>query len=168
MIVVCDTGPLNYLILVGCVEVLPELFGEVLVPAMVLMEMGDQRSPLATRSWAATPPAWLRVQEPSSIDLGLKLDPGEQAAISLAVQVRADRLLIDERLGREAAKKRGLRVVGTLGVLVEAGQRGMIDLRATIDRLRSTSFHVHESVIAEALRSVNERRGQYPGPGANA
>lgn len=75
------------------------------------------------------------------------LDPGEEAAIRLAIEIRADALLIDEKDGRRAAQARGLRVVGTIGVLDQADERGMVELAEVIARLRSSDFRIDQRLI---------------------
>ena len=99
MIVVSDTSPLNYLILTETVHVLTAIFGRVYAPSAVVKELSHPRSPEAVRTWASGPPEWLTVQDPMHIDPSLKLGVGETAAISLAVELKADRVLIDERKG---------------------------------------------------------------------
>jgi predicted nucleic acid-binding protein len=158
MIVVSDTSPLNYLILVGCVDLLPQLFGQVYAPPMVLIELGHPRSPMPVRTWAASPPEWLNLKEPAAIDPSLNLDPGETAAIALAEELKADRLLIDERDGREVAKQRGLFVVGTLNVLNEAAELNLINLPEVIEQLKATSFHVSARLIQDILQLDQERK----------
>jgi predicted nucleic acid-binding protein len=158
MIAVSDTSPLNYLILVGCIEVLPQVFGQVYAPPMVLIELGHPRSPEPVRRWASSPPDWLNVKDPAAIDSLLNLDPGETAAIALAEELKADRLLIDERDGRDVAKQRGLAVVGTLNVLNESAELDLIDLPRVIEQLRATNFHVSEKLIQGILQLDQERR----------
>ncbi|WP_437610286.1 DUF3368 domain-containing protein [Sorangium sp. So ce834] len=85
------------------------------------------------------------------------LDPGEAAALALAELLRADTLLIDERKGRAVARARGLRIQGTLGLLVEARRAGVLgSLRAVLDDLANTGFRVSAPLMAEALRQVGE------------
>jgi predicted nucleic acid-binding protein len=86
MIVVSDTTPLNYLILIDAVEVLPTLFGRVYAPKAVMQELSDPRGPQAVRSWANSPPKWLVVQEPTQVDetLPKSIHQGDAEAISLA------------------------------------------------------------------------------------
>jgi predicted nucleic acid-binding protein len=119
MIVVSDTTPLNYLILIEAADVLPALFGRVYAPKAVMLELSDPRSPQPVREWASSPPAWLTVQEPAQVDATLpkKLHKGEVEAISLAQELGADWVLIDERKASREAEGRGLRVAGTLGIL---------------------------------------------------
>ena len=71
-LVVADTGPLNYLVLIDAIELLPKLFEKVFVPEAVRAELVHQDAPAVVRAWAAQPPAWLDVRTVSSgID-----DPG--------------------------------------------------------------------------------------------
>jgi len=158
MIVVSDTSPLNYLILVDCIDVLPQVFGQVYVPSSVIIELGHPRSPEPVRTWAASPPARLNLKEPATTASTLNLDPGESAAIALAEELKADRLLIDERDGRDVAKQRGLSVVGTLTVLNEAAELDLIDLPKVIEQLKATNLHVSGELIQAILQLDQERK----------
>ena len=102
MIVVADTSPLNYLILLGHSDALPAIYGRVLVPDAVLIEMQHPEAPAEVRIWALAPPAWLEKRHVQQLDasLAVELGAGEREAISLALEVKADVLLIDERAGR--------------------------------------------------------------------
>ena len=80
-----------------------------------------------------------------------RLHAGERDAISLALTVHADAVLMDERRGRQEAENRGLKPIGTLGVLVAAHNRRLIDLSATIDALRQTSFHASPKLLASII-----------------
>jgi len=122
MIVVSDTTPLNYLILTQTVHVLPAIFGRVYAPSAVIKELLHPRSPQAVGTWASSPPEWLTVQDPTHTG-AWKLGRGETAAISLALELKADRALIDDRDGSRQATRSGLKVVGTLGILEEAAKR---------------------------------------------
>src|SRR5687767_14603929 len=108
---VSDTTPLNYLIVIGVVDVLPQLFGSVLVPEAVTRELSDARAPAAVRQWAARPPAWLLVQRAiiPSDRLVARLQAGERDAITLALEIAADLILLDEVAARREASRLGLR-----------------------------------------------------------
>lgn len=150
MIVVADSGPLHYLILLGQTELLPRFYGQVIVPEAVLRELTTTRAPQPVREWLSKPPSWLRVQAVPSGQLELitaELDLGEREAIALAYLLRADLLLIDEILGRAEARRRSLRVTGTLGILRTAAENGLIDVPQVLARLRDTNFYVSEDLI---------------------
>lgn len=165
MIVVSDTTPLNHLILVEATDVLPALFGRVYAPKAVMRELADPRGPQLVRDWANSPPEWLTVQEPGRLDTTLprKLHSGEVEAISLARELAADWILIDERRASREARARGLRVAGTLVILEEAGARNLLDYRTVRDRLISqTNFYVTEEVLLASERRFHART-QSPG-----
>lgn len=165
MIVVSDTSPLNYLVLVDAVDVLPELYGQVIVPPAVRDELHHPRTPHAVRKWAKDPPNWVQVQKPTHIDDTLRLDPGETEAISLARELRADHLLIDERDGTKVAKAEGLRPVSTLAVLAQAAEIGLINLREKLHHLQTeTTFRVTQELIEHLLVNEEERRRKRSGP----
>ena len=157
MIVVSDTSPLNYLILIHQVELLPQLFGRVATPSAVIAEMLHHHAPSAVKAWATSPPAWLEILEPTTIPVEASLGPGESAAIALAMQLHADLLLLDERKAINAARRQGLAVVGMLAVLDLAAERQLISLANVIDRLRATTFRMPEAVVRELLRRDADR-----------
>ncbi|NCJ06464.1 DUF3368 domain-containing protein [Synechococcales cyanobacterium C] len=133
MIVVADTSPINYLLLIEQIDLLPYLFQKIVIPDVVHNEMRDPGAPLLVQKWIASPPDWFKVKAVSVMDRNLNsLDPGEQAAITLAQALPADLLIIDERLGREAAKNLGVPIIGTLGILDDAANQGLIDLSETL------------------------------------
>ncbi|MBV8054434.1 MAG: DUF3368 domain-containing protein [Deltaproteobacteria bacterium] len=142
--VVADTTPLNYLILLRQIDILPPLFTRVLVPTAVMTELRHAEAPAAVRNWANGPaPQWLEIREPNALEPALEfLGTGERSAIALAQETSADALLIDERAGRREAERRHLRVIGTLAVLEEAGRRGLLNFGATLEQLRQTSFRL--------------------------
>jgi predicted nucleic acid-binding protein len=139
--IVADTSPLNYLVLIHQINLLPNLYGRLLIPESVLEELSAIETPQLVRNWATNLPEWIEVLPATPIDESLtRLHAGERDAISLALTVHADAVLMDERRGRQEAENRGLKPIGTLGVLVAAHNRRLIDLSVTIDALRQTSF----------------------------
>jgi predicted nucleic acid-binding protein len=150
--VVSDTSPLNYLAQIGLLELLPALYGEVLIPAAVARELGHPGAPVVVRGLSEAPPAWLVTRDPAALDATIGLGGGEVAAISLAVELRAERLLMDDRAAARAAAARGLTVAGTLTVLAEASERKLVELAEAIQRLRATNFRVSPEVVAAFLR----------------
>jgi len=159
MIVVSDTTPLNYLILIESVHVLPALFGRVYAPSAVIHELAHPRSPEPVRRWTDSLPEWLTVQEPTRIEPSLRLGSGEAAAIALAEELKADWVLVDERKGSREAERRGFRVAGTLGIIEEAGARNLLDYEHTCDRLVvETTFYVTDDVLRESERRFRDRK----------
>jgi predicted nucleic acid-binding protein len=156
VIVISDTSPLCYLVVIGHVDVLPVLYGQILCPPEVLSECEHPQSPAALRAWIATPPAWLVIVEAASSwthsDLA-RLDMGEAAAIRLAHDQAADLLLMDERKGRLIAQRLGFRVSGILGVIADAARLQLLDFEQAVLKLtQETNFRVSPTVI-EAIRS---------------
>jgi predicted nucleic acid-binding protein len=158
MIVVSNTSPLNYLVLIGHSDVLPALFHRVVALTAVIAELLHPRAPAAVRTWAGSPPSWLEIIPPAVKDLTLHLGAGESEAIAIASELNADFLLIDERKATVAALRRGLQVVGTLTVLALAAERNLLDLSSAIAALRQTTFREPEDLIAELLARDEQRR----------
>lgn len=153
MIVVSDTSPLNYLILIAEIELLVELYREVIVPPAVVDELSAPGAPGKVRQWIDGTPQWLSVRPVDAVDAALtRLGLGEGEAITLASELKADLLLIDELDGRQAARACGLTVVGTLGVLAHAADRGLVDLREAIQRLLQTNFRVSSTLLESLYR----------------
>jgi predicted nucleic acid-binding protein len=153
MIIVSNTSPINYLILIGHINLLPELFGAIIIPQAVYSELSDTSAPSPVQTWIATPPDWLKIQpvsQPSDAILDL-LDPGERAAILLAQELNADLLLLDDMKARRTATERGLAITGILGILDQAATMKLIDLPAAVQNLQSTSFWASDSLFQKLL-----------------
>jgi predicted nucleic acid-binding protein len=152
MIVVSDTTPLNYLVVIGAVNTLPALFVEVFVPKAVVRELNHAKAPQSVQRWAANPPGWLRVEDPvTRLESTIDLDDGEADAISLAKERGISNVLIDEYRGRKIATAEGLLVLPTLAVLELAAERNLLDLPSTVEALRRTSYRVRKEMIDAAL-----------------
>ena len=151
MIVVADTSPLNYLVLIGEIELLPQIFGNVLVPDAVWREMGASGSPKMVKDWLETDPAWVNIERPANLDHTINLGLGEIEAISLANERDADLVLIDDRKARIAAIERGLDVAGTINILELAAKRRLIDLSVAFHDLQQTNFRIAPRLITEIL-----------------
>lgn len=152
MIVVADTSPINYLLLIDQIDLLPRLFQAIIIPDVVRDEMVDPSAPSVLQQWINNPPPWLVVQAVSGIDETLNTpDPGEQAAITLAQTLPADLLIIDERLGRRVASDRGIPIIGTLGILDDAARQGLVELSDVIARLQQTNFRISRRIIQQLL-----------------
>ena len=153
MIVVSDTSPLTALLAIGEVEILPQLFAEVVIPSAVRDELLRNHSDL---------PDWLRVvivkDSAEARRLMELVDRGEAEAIELAKELHADHLLIDERKGRRLAIKEGVSVIGLLGAVLLAKRRELIpSARAVLDRLeKEAGMYLSTEIREQALKSVGE------------
>ncbi|MBV9404548.1 MAG: DUF3368 domain-containing protein, partial [Acidobacteriaceae bacterium] len=105
--------------------------------------------------------AWCEIRPDPPADPSLAfLDPGERAAIRLAMAVHADRLLIDEMEGRAEARRRHLLVTGTVGVLASAHLAGLLDFEQAVARLRETNFYIADEVIAAVRQDLAGVKGR--------
>jgi len=153
MIVVSDTSPLTALLTIGEAEILPRLFGEVVIPPAVRGELLRSHSTL---------PNWLRVETVQDAAEARRfaqtVDAGEAEAIELAKELHADRLLMDERKGRRLAAQEGIQVIGTLGVVLLARRRQLIpSARALLRRLEEEAgVYLAPELREGALKSVGE------------
>jgi predicted nucleic acid-binding protein len=162
MIVIADTTPLNYLVLIDQADLLPQLFGLVLIPPAVFDELKQPEASEQVRDWVANLPPWLQVQSVRSApDPSLDhLDAGEREAITLAEEVKADQLLIDEVDARREAARRNLPFMGTPGVLRTAARLDLIDLPSALARLQQTTFYVDPELIRSLLVEDAARKKQ--------
>ena len=154
MIIVSDTTPLNHLVLIGEVWLLPKMFGRVIIPPAVAEEMRHPRTPPVVKSWFDSPPAWIEIREPIALDHTIQLGTGEVAAISLALEIHADIILMDDWKARREAIARGLTVTGTLNILRAAALKKFIDLPATLAKLERTNFHLPKQIVEAMLREM--------------
>jgi len=154
-LVVADTGPINYLVLIDAIGLLPKLFERIFVPEAVRVELINREAPKEVRAWIEQAPAWLEVSPNPESDNGSlgdrTLDEGERAAIALARAISADLVLMDDRAGVAIARQNGLAVTGTLGVLELAGRRGLIDLGSALTRLKATNFRYPPEIMDALL-----------------
>jgi predicted nucleic acid-binding protein len=155
MIVVADTSPLLHLSRVGRLDLVQAALGPVTIPRTVWAELIRPGTRADVRAYLLDA-AWITVVDDPPI-VALSLDPGETAAILLAEQLHADALLIDERRGRSVATARGLRVIGTLGVLIAARSAGALDrIAPVIDALRSDGFWLADDLVQTLLQRAGE------------
>ncbi len=155
MIVVSDTSPLNYLVLIEQEDLLRKLFGRVIIPQAVFDELHATGASAKVRYWSQNLPAWVEIKQTDVIpDAALDiLHAGEREAILLAQELSADLLLVDDKQARLAAINLGIAITGTLGILDRAAQEGLIDLKAVIEELRKTNFHIAEDLIRKLLEN---------------
>jgi predicted nucleic acid-binding protein len=158
MLVVADSSPVIALVNIEHISVLPSLFGQVVIPPQVAEELARPARPAPVRSLIVSPPAWLLQQSPAAIEPIPLLHAGELAAISLARELRADLLLIDEARGRQAAAARQIPFAGTIGILELAADRGLLDLGIAFASLKTTDFWISDRFLDERLETFKRHR----------
>ena len=161
MIIVSDTTPIHYLILIDEAELLPQLFGAILIPEAVFAEMSHENTPDKVKNWVLNLPDWIKIKSPLKANLTAiqGLGKGETEAIALAVEEKADAVLMDDRKAIREARKNNLLVITLFAVLEMAAIKNLIDLRQAIDELAKTSFRLPpDEIVADFLKRDYERK----------
>ncbi|MCC5604302.1 DUF3368 domain-containing protein [Nostoc favosum] len=161
MIIVSDTSPINNLAAINHLHLLQQLYGTVLIPEAVYRELTDPNFPVAgatevqTFIWIQTCPVQDRILVEAFSN---ELDIGEAEAIALALEMKADQVLIDERRGRMVAAKVNLSYTGILGILVEAKSQKLISaVKPLLDALiNQAGFWVAKPLYKRVLQLVDE------------
>jgi uncharacterized protein len=161
VIIVSDTSPINNLAAINHLHLLQQLYGTVLIPEAVYQELTDPNFPVAgaievqTFTWIQTRPVQDRILVEA---LSNELDIGEAEAIALAIEMKADRVLIDERRGRMVAARLNLGYTEILGILVEAKSQRLISaVKPLLDALiNQAGFWVAEPLYKRVLQLVDE------------
>lgn len=155
-----DSTPLIHLAKIDRLELLREFFGEIIIPEAVyrecVLEGGNSEDALAIKN-----AKWIKVEKISDEKLKralmFELDEGESEAIVLAIERNAELILIDDYDGREVARALGLKVVGTIGILLKAKLLGKIkSLREELERLKATGFWLSEEFYERILKETGE------------
>lgn len=162
MIVVSDTSPVGSLFLISRLDLLPAVFGKVIIPRKVLEELTVLETDFGHDLAQVKTAAWLEIRVPGDSQavqyLQKSLDQGESEAIVLAQELKADFVLIDESEGRKIAQEAGLRVIGLLGILIQAKRMGLIErVKPILDELsKKAAFRIAKALYEEVLRQVDE------------
>jgi len=159
MPVVSNTSPILNLAIIDRLTLLRDQFGLVLIPPAVLRELRtDEDLPGTNCISEAIDDGWIRIVEIEDLALvkllQRELDYGESEAIALALQIKAERILMDEREGRKLAKSLGLTTTGVLGILLRARRSQKItSMKAVMDELKTRAgFRISASLYDELLR----------------
>ena len=153
MIVVSDTSALTSLIQIQRLNILFRLYDSVVIPTAVRDELLNFHSTIPKEIRVAA------VTEAASVArLSSELDLGEAEAIVLAREINADLILIDEAHGRQIAVAEGFKIIGTLGVLIQARKDRILEepLAPILDELSSIDFFISEELREGVLRAVGE------------
>ncbi len=164
-VVIVNTTPIIGLAVVGQLDLLKKLYERVVIPPAVQAEViRGGRGKVGTAELEQA--NWIEVvalKDLQRADLLSDLDRGEAEVIALAQELSADLVIIDERLARRHAKRLGLRLTGTLGVLLKAKEMGFVArVKPFIEQLERNGIRLADSVIAEALRLAGEDQESVP------
>lgn len=159
MIVVSDSSPITNLAAIGQLGLLHQLYQNVIIPPAVYRELtavGGSHPGAIVQSLD-----WIEVRDVTNLllvtALRIEIDEGEAEAIVLAQELTADLLLLDERRGRSVAGRFGLRVVGLLGVLIDAKQLGLIpEIKPLLDGLIYFGFRIGQELYERVLQAAGE------------
>lgn len=161
MNIVSNASPLINLSRIGKIDLLHSLFGSLVIPEAVWNEIVVEGQGLPG-SEAVKSSSWISKKEVSNVTLvhtlRQELDAGEAEAIVLALEMKADLLLMDERLGRETAEHLGIRCLGLIGVLIEAKNRKLIgQVKPIILALRDLAgFRISQALFDQVIADLNE------------
>ena len=160
MIVVSNASPITNLAAIGQLDLLRQIYGHIFIPEVVFQELtaeGGHHPGAVVRQLD-----WVQSRSVSSgalvTALQVELDAGEAEAIALVQQLAGDLLLIDEHLGRVVAARLGIKVIGLLGVLIEAKHRGLIEkIKPLVDALVNRGFRIGNALYERVLDAASER-----------
>lgn len=160
MIVVSDTTPLSELAKVGRIEILHDVFGQIIIPQEVYDEVTTGKHPAVD---VVRSVHWLEIRTVSDLQkvfalaTATKLGLGECAAMLLAEELCADQILIDDLEARQVAKSRRLPVIGTVGTLLLAKERGLVlSVKEILDELISQGKRVSQQLYQDVLIIAKE------------
>ena len=164
MIIVSDTTPISELAKVDHLDLLPKLFGKVVIPQGVFNELQVGEHPAAK---LVQDLSWLEVvtvdnqQVVRELQQSFKLDLGESEAIALAEEISASQLLIDERAARKVAMARKLPLIGTVGILLLAKRRGLLDnVKDVLNEMQAQGMRISDRLYVQVLTLAQEQDGE--------
>jgi len=158
MIVVSDTSAISNLLQIDSIHILHSVYGKIIIPTLVYGELCDVEG----QKKAIDSLSWIEVARPKDVELVTKLesslDRGESEAIALAIELKSDFLIIDELSGREIAESLGIKIVGLIGTLLKAKEKGIIQsISPVLDRLSlEAGFHISPTLRKYVLELANE------------
>lgn len=148
---VSNSSPLIALEKIGKLDLLQKLFSAVIIPPAVASETAP----------TVTLPPWIKVDRlrwhPDPRTIRPSLGPGESEAISLSLELRPGRVILDDEPARRLALSLGLQVTGTLGIILAAKRRGLLpNLKSEMDSLLATGFFIGPELYKELLELASE------------
>ena len=161
MIIVSDTSPVSNLLIIGQLDILSQLFGEIIIPPKVFEEIQRLES-FEIDIEEIKNSDWIKIIIPSNVklvqELNENLDEGESEAIALAKELNAEFILIDEKKGRKVAEQLGITAIGLLGILLKAKQKRAVErIMPLLDSLRQDAgFWISDVLYHDILMQAEE------------
>lgn len=156
--IVSNTTPLISLMKISQLEILKKIYSEIVIPEAVYKEIEAGKHKEFYRDLSKID--WIKIRSiknKRSINYFLDLDAGEAEAIIIASEIGADLIILDEKLGRYHAKHAGIKVTGTLGVLVKAKKMGLVPkLKPLLKELTEKNVWISDRLIAQVCKTVDE------------
>jgi len=157
--VICNTSPLQYLHQIDQLEILPALAGKVLVPPAVMQELGE-----GAERGVDLPDLrhlyWVEIRSPAAAiaqPLVVNLGPGETQVLMLALEITGSVAILDDKFARRVADVRGIPVVGTLGLLLNAKRSGILrEVGPSVKRLERMGFRLSDQTRAAVMELAGE------------
>jgi len=157
--VICNTSPMQYLHQLELLHILPKLAGQIIVPEAVITELQVGRE-LGLNLPAPSKFDWVTVRKPSSfsaLNLVINLGPGETEVLMLALESSDPLVILDDGLARRMAKILKIRLTGTLGLLIDAKNAGLIaEVKPLLNQLHKLGFRLAPMTRTKVLKIANE------------
>ena len=156
--VVSNTTPIISLLKISKIEILKDLYSEIIIPQAVFHEIEEGKNKAYYQDLSMI--KWIhivKINDSNSIKFFYDLDAGEAEAIVLAKETGAELLIIDEKSGRFHARQAGLKITGTIGVLIKAKNDGFIKkVKPLLIELTKRDVWISDSLVAEVCKLTNE------------
>lgn len=153
ILIVADTGPVNYLIQIGSIGLLARLAEKTVLPASVHAELLHRAAPDAVRAWAGAPPPWVEIRTATQTIAAEEVSVADREAIALAKELGAAILLMDDRERRRCAAALGVPTMGTVGILEVAAGRDLVSLPVMLEKIASHIMLPHRGTHRECTRT---------------
>lgn len=159
--VIVNSTPLIALCRIGCLNILEKMYHEIIIPSAVYLEVTAKEDEVCMQVRAARD--WIHVEQIQDITekkmYKAKLHDGEVEVMILAQEQKANLVVIDDNAAKKTAKYLGLTVTGTLGVLIKAKQRGMIEsVYPLVLKLKQYGFYISPALESTILKQVCEEK----------
>jgi predicted nucleic acid-binding protein len=165
MIIISDTTPPRYLIEIGEAHVLEKLYGKIIIPERVFIELQGEHTPPEVTAWILNHPAWIEVRR-ADTSLYLpqrRIHEGEREAIALAIELDADAFLSDDIGAIKEARRLNIPVVRLFSILESAAENDLLDLPGAVARMRGTTFRLPPEDIIDAMLERDRKRKEAKG-----